>query len=46
MAIWEQSLPVQGAWIEMKYQKEPSYTPVESLPVQGAWIEISRDKRP
>ena len=34
------SLPVQGAWIEMKNRVYDAIT-VWSLPVQGAWIEIA-----
>ena len=33
------SLPVRGAWIEMKTQKSFALTRW-SLPVRGAWIEI------
>ena len=33
------SLPVRGAWIEMRYCK-PVDQEFLSLPVRGAWIEI------
>ena len=34
------SLPVQGAWIEMRNNLVGKHDAVTSLPVQGAWIEI------
>ena len=38
-----QSLPVRGAWIEIR--KSACATPccARSLPVRGAWIEIASD---
>ena len=34
-----QSLPVRGAWIEMRFVSENHLLRM-SLPVRGAWIEI------
>ena len=34
------SLPVQGAWIEIR-QSDCKMSRMRSLPVQGAWIEIA-----
>ena len=34
-----QSLPVRGAWIEIKKQRSGRVV-IKSLPVRGAWIEI------
>ena len=36
------SLPVWGAWIEMRKYR-PAIRRLQSLPVWGAWIEISAD---
>ena len=33
------SLPVRGAWIEMRFAR-CEQSPEESLPVRGAWIEM------
>ena len=38
--VGKASLPVRGAWIEMRMDKN-GCIPVASLPVRGAWIEIS-----
>ena len=38
------SLPVRGAWIEIKRPKEKRIK-LESLPVRGAWIEIPPTKQ-
>ena len=35
------SLPVRGAWIEIKFLKEMNVSHLKSLPVRGAWIEMS-----
>ena len=35
-----QSLPVRGAWIEIRAVESEMRRPLESLPVRGAWIEI------
>ena len=35
------SLPVRGAWIEMRILHNSSQIAFLSLPVRGAWIEIS-----
>ena len=35
------SLPVRGAWIEIKLESLPDLFP-KSLPVRGAWIEIPK----
>ena len=40
------SLPVRGAWIEIKIVFSYSYACCPSLPVRGAWIEISQAIRP
>ena len=34
------SLPVRGAWVEMKIRQESSEISA-SLPVRGAWVEMS-----
>ena len=34
------SLPVRGAWIEMRSAFMPGISASRSLPVRGAWIEI------
>ena len=34
------SLPVRGAWIEIKSDKRELIEALSSLPVRGAWIEI------
>ena len=34
-----ESLPVRGAWIEIRYTNSANNTS-KSLPVRGAWIEI------
>ena len=39
-ALWNQSLPVRGAWIEIS-PRLPASAITASLPVRGAWIEIS-----
>ena len=36
------SLPVRGAWVEMKVRIEQVDNSMLSLPVRGAWVEISR----
>ena len=36
----EESLPVRGAWVEIKYILESYYDIEMSLPVRGAWVEI------
>ena len=36
------SLPVRGAWIEIRIMKTVHLTADRSLPVRGAWIEIWR----
>ena len=40
-----QSLPVRGAWIEMRYTPTMMLCSKPSLPVRGAWIEIRRNLR-
>ena len=35
------SLPVRGAWIEIRRKRKSCGTASRSLPVRGAWIEIS-----
>ena len=37
-----QSLPVRGAWIEMRHFSRFPAPAVLSLPVRGAWIEMRR----
>ena len=34
------SLPVRGAWIEMRHLMSLSVRTGPSLPVRGAWIEV------
>ena len=36
--VW--SLPVRGAWIEIRTLPQPEQLHKPSLPVRGAWIEI------
>ena len=35
------SLPVRGAWIEMRVARKMQLRQEKSLPVRGAWIEMS-----
>ena len=35
------SLPVRGAWVEMRYALPSGYKQGGSLPVRGAWVEIA-----
>ena len=35
------SLPMRGAWIEIKVKIAEAMIPAGSLPMRGAWIEIS-----
>ena len=35
------SLPVRGAWIEMRLRWTTLYKDKKSLPVRGAWIEMA-----
>ena len=35
------SLPVRGAWIEMRFKLNRVTGEITSLPVRGAWIEIA-----
>ena len=37
-----QSLPLRGAWIEIRYAAEVHADATKSLPLRGAWIEILR----
>ena len=34
------SLPVRGAWVEIRRRVEEDVPPFVSLPVRGAWVEI------
>ena len=34
------SLPVRGAWVEIKNAAQTGKELMESLPVRGAWVEI------
>ena len=40
-----ESLPVRGAWIEIKKSKTTALN-IMSLPVRGAWIEIRGEVEP
>ena len=35
------SLPVRGAWIEIRSKHHPQAACPQSLPVRGAWIEMT-----
>ena len=35
------SLPVRGAWVEMRTLLQSRQTGAASLPVRGAWVEIT-----
>ena len=43
-SLSNESLPVRGAWIEIKVYAKLLRNNDRSLPVRGAWIEISRRK--
>ena len=38
--VGNKSLPVRGAWIEMRHRAIRNRAGLQSLPVRGAWIEI------
>ena len=35
------SLPVRGAWVEMRAEAQAGFPGTASLPVRGAWVEMA-----